>query len=130
MDYLDTAKQNLDMLLEKQEALLDEIKDNYDLDEEDCLDAIACGDIELEWDEQRDVGYADDAVRCQEMLVRALELLNAGDKKSVHNANKAFETLVHQARKVKKDREEDIKKAQELVCLMNEIIRVCDEHRQ
>jgi hypothetical protein len=36
---------------------------------------------------------------------------------------------VHQARKVKKDREEDIKKAQELVSLMDEIISVCDACR-
>ena len=127
MNHLDTAKQKLDSLLEKQASLLDEIKENYDLDDEDCIEDE---DVVLEWDEQRDVDYADDAVRCQEMLVHALELLHAGNKKSAHNANKAFETLVHQARKVKKDREEDIKKAQELVCLMNEIIRVCDEHRQ
>ena len=126
MNHLDTAKQKLDALLEKQETLLGKIKENYDLEEEDCIED---GDVVLEWDEQRDIDYADDAVRCQEMLVRALELLNAGDKKSAHNANKAFETLVHQARKVKKDREEDIKKAQELASLMDEIISVCDTCR-
>jgi hypothetical protein len=31
------------------------------------------------------------------MLVDALELLKTGDKKSVHNANKALETLVREA---------------------------------
>ena len=127
MNHLDTAKQKLDALLEEQETLLGKIKENYDLEEEDCIED---GDVVLEWDEQRDVDYADDAVRCQEMLVRALELLNAGDKKSAHNANKALETLVREARKVRKERTEDIQKAQEVISLMDEIINVCDEHRQ
>ena len=126
MNHLDAAKQKLDALLKNQEALFDEIKENYDLDAED---SIKDGDIALEWDEQRDVDYADEAVRCQEMLVHALMLLDAGDKKSAHNANRAFETLVHQARKVKKDKEEDINKAQALVSLMDEIISVCDACR-
>ena len=61
---------------------------------------------------------------------KQLALLKAGDKKSVHNANKALETLVREARKVRKERTEDIQKAQEVISLMDEIINVCDEHRQ
>ena len=47
-----------------------------------------------------------------------------------HNANKALETLVREARKIRKDKEEDVKKAQEVISLMNEIIDVCDAHRK
>jgi len=136
MNSLGTAKEKLDLLIQKQEEILLTIKEVYDLDDEDCEDAesvqnaIAWGDITLEWDENRDIDYADDAVRCQEMLVCALELLNAGDKKSAHNANKALETLVREARKIRKDKEEDVKKAQEVISLMNEIIDVCDAHRK
>lgn len=136
MNSLETAKERLDLLIKNQVQLLLTIKEDYDLDDEDCEDAesvqsaINCGDITLEWDENRDVDYADDAVRCQQRLVRALELLEVGDKKSTHNANKALETLVREARRVRKDKEEDVKKAQELVSLMDEIISVCDNHRQ
>jgi len=136
MNSLETAKERLDLLIKKQEELFLTIKEDYDLDDEDCEDAesvqsaINCGDITLEWDENRDVDYADDAVRCQQMLVRALELLETGDKKSAHNANKALETLVRDARKIRKDKEEDVKKAQDVISLMNEIIDVCDAHRK
>lgn len=136
MNSLGTAKEKLDSLIKKQEELLLTIKEDYDLDNEDCEDAesvqsaIDCGDITLEWDENRDVDYADDAVRCQQMLVHALELIETGDKKSAHNANKALETLVREARKIRKDKEEDVKKAQEVISLMNEIIDVCDAHRK
>ena len=134
MNSLGTAKEKLDLLIQKQEEILLTIKEDYDLDDEDCEDAesvqnaIACGDITLEWDENRDIDYADDAVRCQQMLVHALELIETGDKKSAHNANKALETLVREARKIRKDKEEDVKKAQEVISLMNEIIDVCDAH--
>ncbi len=136
MNSLGTAKEKLDLLIQKQEEILLTIKEDYDLDDEDCEDAesvqnaIACGDITLEWDENRDIDYADDAVRCQQMLVHALELIETGDKKSAHNANKALETLVREARKIRKDKEEDVKKAQEVISLMNEIIDVCDAHRK
>ena len=136
MNSLETAKERLDLLIKNQVQLLLTIKEDYDLDDEDCEDAesvqsaINCGDITLEWDENRDVDYADDAVRCQQMLVRALELLETGDKKSAHNANKALETLVRDARKIRKDKEEDVKKAQDVISLMNEIIDVCDAHRK
>ena len=136
MNSLETAKERLDSLIKKQEELFLTIKEDYDLDDEDCADAesvqstINCGDITLEWDENRDIDYADDAVRCQQMLVRALELIEAGDKKSIHNANKALETLVREARRVRKDKEEDVKKAQDVISLMSEIIDVCDAHRK
>ena len=71
MNSLETAKEKLDLLIQKQEEILLTIKEDYDLDDEDCEDAesvqnaIACGDITLEWDENRDIDYADDAVRCQ-----------------------------------------------------------------
>lgn len=115
--------------------MLLKIKDDYDLEDAFCEDAAAvesaidCGDVSLEWEEYREIDYADSSVRCQQMLVDALELLEAGDKKSVHNANKALETLVREARKVRKERTEDIQKAQKVISLMDEIINVCDEHR-
>ena len=131
MTNLETAKKQLDLLVEKKNDLLLRNKDDYDLEDvADVESAIDDEDVSLEWEEYREIDYADSSVRCQQMLVDALELLEAGDKKSVHNANKALETLVREARKVRKERTEDIQKAQEVISLMDEIINVCDEHRQ
>lgn len=68
-------------------------------------------------------------VRYQQLLVRALTILEQGDKKSLHNDKKAFETLVRDARRIKDDKMADIQKAQEVISLMDEIIQVCDNHR-
>lgn len=131
MTSLETAKKQLDLLVEKKNDLLLRIKDDYDLeDATDAENAIDDGEISLEWEECREIDYADSSVRCQQMLVDALGLLETGDKKAVHNANKALETLVREARKVRKERTEDIQKAQEVISLMDEIINVCDEHRR
>ena len=131
MNPLETAKKQLALLEEKKNGLLLRIKDDYDLEDvTEVESAIDDEDVSLEWEEYREIDYADSSVRCQQMLVDALELLETGDKKSVHNANKALETLVREARKVRKERTEDIQKAQEVISLMDEIINVCDEHRQ
>lgn len=131
MNPLETAKKKLELLAEKKDDLLLRIKDDYDLeDETDVESAIDDEDVSLEWEEYREIDYAGSSVRCQQMLVDALELLEAGDKKSVHNANKALETLVREARKIRKEKTEDIQKAQEVISLMDEIINVCDDHRQ
>lgn len=131
MSSLQTAKKKLEILEEKKTDLLLRIKDDYDLeDATDVESAIDDQDVSLEWEEYREIDYADSSLRCQQMLVDALELLETGDKKAVHNANKALETLVREARKVRKERTEDIPKAQEVISLMDEIIHVCDDHRQ
>ena len=131
MNSLETANKKLDILAKKKDDLLLRIKDDYDLeDETDVESAIDDEDVSLEWEEYREIDYADSSLRCQQMLVDALELLETGDKKSVHNANKALETLVREARKIRKEKTKDIQKAQEVVSLMDEIINVCDEYRQ
>lgn len=136
MNSLETAKERLDLLIKKQDEVFLALKKNYGLDDEECEDAesiqeaICQEDIMLEWDEKRDVDYADDAVRCQQMLVSALECLENGDKKSVHNGNKSLETLLREARRIKKEKEEDVKKAQEVISLMNDIMDVCNKNHK
>ena len=135
MSYLEQAKKQLTEYEEKQKSLFREIKETYDEDdfyenESDIESGIYGGDIILEWYEYRDVDYIDDIVSCQELLVRALELFEQKDKKSLHYTNKAFEMLVHEARRIKKDRIEDIQQAQSVIDTMDEIIRVCDEIRK
>ena len=131
MNSLETANKKLDILAKKKDDLLLRIKDDYDFEDvTEVGSAIDDGEVALEWEECREIDYADSSLRCQQMLVDALELLETGDKKSVHNANKALETLVREARKIRKEKTKDIQKAQKVVSLMDEIINVCDEYRQ
>ena len=135
MNCIELAKNKLDTLLQKRSELYLEIKESYALDD-DCEDAASVenaideGEIDLEWNELRDISYIDALVRCQEALIHALELLKKGDKKSVHNANKELEVLVGKARRIRKSGEDDLRKAQEIISSMNEIIDICDMHRQ
>ncbi len=136
MSELQKASNALATLEEKKANMLLEVKDTYDLDEEYYEDADAiengllCGEIDLEWKDARDLDYADSMVRCQQLLVRALTIFAQGDKKSLHNANKAFEMLVRDARRIKSDITADIQKAQEVASVMDEIIQICDSHRK
>ena len=135
MSSLESAKNKLDELLEIQSELYLGIRENYALDD-DCEDATSVeeaideGEIDLEWNDLRDISYVDASVRCQKALVDALELLKKGDKKSIHNANKELEILVGEARRIRKSGKDDLRKAQEIISAMNEIIDVCDAHRQ
>lgn len=110
MGALEQERNKLIDLEKKQEEFLLNIRDVYELDEDYCdstgavEDCIYGGDITLEWSNSRDFDYIDDMIRCQQMLVRALELFEQGDKKLLHNANKALEALVRETRRIKKKR--------------------------
>jgi hypothetical protein len=69
-------------------------------------------------------------ISCQRALLDTLKIAEKGDEKSLHNANKAFEELIHEARRIKKKRKGDIDKAQEAIDFMDEIIKACDQHRK
>ena len=125
----------LEYLKETMEEFLTEVKQNCNLNDEDYSDfdaienEILSGDIPLEWAEYRDFEYISEMIECQQALIDTLKTAEKGDKKSLHNANKDFEMLVREARRIKKKRLEDIQKAQEAIYLMNEIIEMCDTHR-
>ena len=136
MSELQKASIALATLEEKKANILLEFKESYDLDEEyydspeSIENGLLGGEIDLEWQDARDLDYADSMVRYQQLLVRALTILEQGDKKSLHNAKKAFETLVRDARRIKDDKMADIQKAQEVISFMDEIIQACDSHRK
>ena len=126
----------LESLAKARTELLTEVKQECNLDNEEyndldvIEDEILSGDIILEWFEHRDLAYISDMIDCQKALLDTLKMAETGDKKALHNANKAFEELVCEARRIKKKRNEDIQKAQEVIALMDEIIQVCEEHRK
>jgi hypothetical protein len=126
----------LEFLAKKREAFLEEIKQEFDLDDEEynnletVEDEILSGELLLEWFDRRDLAYINDMISCQGALLDTLKIAEKGDKKSLHNANKAFEELIHEARRIKKKRKEDMDKAQEAIDFMDEIIKACDQHRE
>lgn len=136
MNRLNELKEQLDILEERRRTFLFKMKDIYELDEEDCeteddiLDAIYSGDIFPEWYELRDIEYLDSMISGKQLLIRAIELYEKNESKSLHNANKTFETLVGDLRRIKKEKKEDIKKAQEVIDTIDEIINICDEYRK
>ena len=135
MSILEQEKK-LKSLEKARTEFLNEVKQDCNLDDEEhnnldvIEDEILSGDIILEWFECRDLAYINDMIGCQQALLDTLKVAENGDKNSLHNANKAFEELVHEARRIKKKRNEDILKAQEAIALMDDIIKICDEHRK
>ncbi|MBO7195869.1 MAG: hypothetical protein J6V80_00885, partial [Clostridia bacterium] len=103
----------LEFLVKKREAFLEEIKQEFDLDDEEynnletVEDEMLSGELLLEWFDHRDLTYINDMISCQRALLDTLKNAEEGDKKSLHNANKAFEELIHEARRIKKKRKED-----------------------
>lgn len=136
MSVLEQVSNAFASLKEQKANILLDFKDTYDLDEEyydspeSIENGVLGGEIDLEWQDARDLDYADTMVRYQQLLVRALTTFAQGDKKSLHTANKAFETLVRDARRIKSSKMADIQKAQEVVSLMDEIIQTCDMYRK
>ena len=126
----------LEFLVKKREAFLEEIKQEFDLDDEEynnletVEDEILSGELLLEWFDHRDLAYINDMISCQRALLDTFKIAEKGDEKSLHNANKAFEELIHEARRIKKKRKGDIDKAQEAIDFMDEIIKACDQHRK
>ena len=136
MSILKQQENKLESLAKARTELLTEVKQECNLDNEEyndldvIEDEVLSGDIILEWFEHRDLAYISDMIDCQKALLDKLKTAETGDKKALHNANKAFEELVCEARRIKKKRNEDIQKAQEVIALMDEIIQVCDEHKK
>lgn len=126
----------LESLVKARKEFLTEVKQECNLNDEDynnldiIEDEILSGEIILEWFEHRDFAYIGDMIDCQKALIDMLKMAETGDKKALHNVNKAFDELVHEARRIKKKRNEDIQKAQEVIALMDEIIKICNEHRK
>ena len=125
----------LQSLTKNREEFLSKVKQNCNLNDEDYWDLeaiesnILSGDLPLEWADHRDFEYISDMVECQQALIDTLKIAEKGDKKSLHNANKDFEMLVREARHIKRKRLEDVQKAQEAISFMEEIIEICDKHR-
>ena len=136
MNIIEHEKEKLALLEKKETELLTDIKENYGLDDDDydspdsIVDGYISGEFELDWRDARDLVYSDEMVGPQKALVNLLKGLDTEDKKALHNINKAIESLARDARHIKQARLDDIKKAQEVITLMDEIIQTCDKYRK
>ena len=142
MNELELAREKLAEIKKEETNLICEMKETYSVEDADYEDYgfsntyhdfiqyIAEESILIDYDDQRDLEYLDDELCSQELLIRALEIFDAGDKKSLHNARKSFEELVRRARRIKKQRRDDIEKAEKTIRAMDELIAVCDKFRK
>ncbi len=68
------------------------------------------------------------AYPCNDTLIVVLENLCNADKKVQHNGKRNVQSVIKNARAIKSSREEDIRKAQEVINVMDEIISVCEKY--
>lgn len=125
---LDHAQEKLAEYEKKSVELYSVLKEAYRLENDD-PDDIRIGEvydsdgdeIVFEWGERRDIEYADDVTAIQRALVALLTSASDGEKASQLFKERA-EVLVAEAERIKRKREEDACKAQEVITAMDEVI--------
>lgn len=85
---------------------------------------------ETDWRNGRDAAYIEELISCRQLLVEALEMLSSADEKSIHRGRKTLEQAIAAARSVRHERHEDIRKAQEVIDVMNEMLNICNDVRK
>ncbi len=136
MTDLEIAKERHAEYIKRQEEWLRNIAEDYDcdLDEdnedglEELLNMIREGDMQLSGLDDRDGLYLEDVLRCNETLMVALKDLCNADKKAQHTGKRNIQSVIKTARAIKSSREEDIRKAQGVINVMDEIISVCEKY--
>ena len=96
-------------------------------DLEELLDMIVDGDIQLTGLDDRDGLYLQDILRCNETLIMALQCVCDTEKNVLHTGKIQIESVIRTARAIKSAREEDIRKAKEVIDVMDEIIATCEK---
>lgn len=133
MSYLETEKKRLAAYKKRRAALFRKLKEDYGIEDESYED-LTYG--ELEWEDYRDLKYADDMVMFQTRLVRAFELSEEKENEALRNADPYFEQdvdlfdfgfLAREARRIQKERADDMKQAQSVIDALDEIIKTCDK---
>ncbi len=136
MTDLEIAKERHAEYIKRQEEWLRAIAEDYDcdLDEdskdglEELLNMIREGDMQLSGLDDRDGLYLEDVLRCNDTLIMSLQSLCNPDKKVQHTGKRYIQSVIKTARAIKSSREEDIRKAQEVINVMDEIISVCEKY--
>lgn len=122
MNEIEYAKKRYYELKERRDSLLRCIADDYDFDGdmededgvEQFLEEIHSGEIILFGNDDRDLMYIED-------MMLAFELA------ATVNDDYRRRCAVDTALKFKKQRAEDIKKAEEVISVMDEVINICDK---
>jgi len=121
---------NIKEIQEQQKALIAAAEEQRD----EIYSSLAYSDIddipETDWRDGRDIADINDLIDCRQALVDTLELLNSADKKSIHNGRKNLEQIIGTVRRIRREKQEDILKAQEVIDAMNEILDICDGVRK
>ena len=128
MTEIEYAKKRYYELEKRRNDLLMSIADEYyfdgDIEDEDGIDSILeeihSGDIILSGNDDRDLMYLEDMMLMFEQII--MELNN-----DVHsNYSEKRDRIINKALQFKEQRAEDIKKAEEVISAMDEIIAMCE----
>lgn len=95
---------------------------------EDLLYMIREGDIQLSGLDDRDGLYLEDVLLCNEILIMALQCVCDTDENVLHTGKRQIESVIRTARTIKSAREKDIRKAKEVIDVMDEIIATCEKY--
>lgn len=120
MNKIEYAKMRYYELEKRRNELLKGFADEYyfdgDIEDEDGIDVfleeIHSGDITLAGNDDRDLLYIEDMMLMYELFITG--------KDGQHDH------LIKKALQIKEQRADDIKKAEEVIAAMDEIIRICD----
>ena len=120
MNKIEYAKKRYYELEKRRNELLNGFADEYyfdgDIEDEDGIDVfleeIHSGDITLSGNDDRDLLYIEDMMLMYELFI------TGKDGQRDH--------LIKKALQIKEQRADDIKKAEEVIAAMDEIIRICD----
>ena len=130
MSDFERAKSLLEQYRWQKSATLSEVAKLLDLEEDDDVEGELLDSIDgFEFTEYcTDVNDYTDIIDNLEDLVEVLK--SSEDGKVGHSSKKTLELIVSDMRKIKKEKSEEIAKAQALVDSIDEIIGICDRNRK
>lgn len=139
MKELENAKTLLQGLEEKKLTLCKSLKESYGLDyireySPETATGYYCDirdglyECQADWRDIRDLDYIFESQLYQELFIGVLEKLSANDK-SIYDDNGIINSIILRARIHKENLQDDIKKAQKEIELVDSILAVCEQFK-
>ena len=128
MSDFERAKSLLEQYRWEKNAALSEVAKLLDLEEDDDVEGELLDSID-DFELTKYCITVNDYTDVIDNLEDLVEILKSPEAISAHNAKKGLEVVVSDLRKIKKEKSEEIAKAQALVDSIDEIIGICDRNR-
>ena len=135
MTTLEQVKTRLEEYTKKEKELISSFIDKYDLHEIDfenfdLEEVIYNGPMAPTLQEHIQYDYLGGVVVCYKILVSHLERWGGNDDKSRRLLDLNLGGLVQTAREIQKRRAEEIQQAQNVIDILDDLIKICEENRE